>query len=52
MKINYLALSALSLAMSAAAADARELRLGHASTETNPRHDAAPVHTNCSLAHG
>lgn len=41
MKFSYLALSALSLVVSAATADARDIRLGHASTETNPRHDAA-----------
>lgn len=41
MNIRVPALSALCLAMTVGTLDARALRLGHASTETNPRHEAA-----------
>lgn len=45
MKISKIAILSLCTAMSASllatSVDAKELRLGHASTETNPRHDAA-----------
>lgn len=41
MKSALLTLSILTTALLVSTAEARELRLGHASTETNPRHAAA-----------
>ncbi|ALM53890.1 TRAP transporter substrate-binding protein [Halomonas huangheensis] len=41
LMLSILTTAVLTSATLAANAEARELRLGHASTETNPRHDAA-----------
>lgn len=46
-KLAYFTLcTAMSSALVAGSVDARELRLGHASTESNPRHDAALFFAN------